>query len=44
MSVFVLLLVVSKQRYSDMGILQVIALQEQSPAPPGGGLEITIKY
>ena len=28
-----LLLVVSKQRYSDMGILQAIALQDQSPPP-----------
>jgi len=33
MSVCLLLLVVSKERYSGMGILQAIALQDQSPPP-----------
>ena len=34
MSVCLLLLVVSKQRYSDIGILQAIALQDQLPPHP----------
>ncbi len=33
MSVCLILLVVSKKRYSDMGILHAIALQDQLPPP-----------
>lgn len=43
MIILIFVLVVSKQRYSDMGIHQAIALTRAITYSPRGGLGITLK-